>query len=62
MFDHLAIKLTYLGLLGIVIAIEHLMAYEAWRHNELARRVTGIATVMGGALILVVAGVLEERA
>lgn len=44
---------------SILVTIEHILLRERWRDFELARRTLGIATIMGGALPLAAAGIID---
>jgi len=49
----------YWTAMAAAAVIEHLLIGERWRHNELARRVVGVATVTLGMLPLIVWGGLD---
>lgn len=51
--------IIYWIVLGAVVFIEHRVFAHRWRHYELARRTMGIATVMLGALPLVLTGIVD---
>ena len=59
MFEDLFYKLVYIAALAIVIWAEHVVFAKPWKRNERARWVMGVATVMGLALFLVIAEMMD---
>lgn len=51
--------ILYLAAIAVIIPLEHRLFARAWKNYELARRVMGIATVMGLALPLALTGHLD---
>lgn len=49
----------YLGAVGVAVWLEHRLVGRLWRKHELSRRIMGIVTVLGLAVPLLVAGVLD---
>ena len=49
----------YLLVLALTIGLEHQLVGRLWRRHELARRILGISTVMGLAVPLLLADVLD---
>jgi threonine/homoserine efflux transporter RhtA len=61
MFENLETKGLYLLVLAAITFVEHLLFAKRWKHQELARRTMGIATVLALALPLAIRGVIDAN-